>query len=277
VSRNAWLRLFGIYTLVLFFANLFFTRIACISYATLEEMFQGEELVKEYFQTLEPSALFGIMFFLFALLFGASYLFMNMKDTRKRSAYLLWPVSNMEKYVIGLIDSILLMAVIAFCSYVLADTLRVLVDAATGRVVVWGLPLFKKIFLTPFTTAEKWEIGFSVLTWGFYFHSLYIVGATLFRRYQFLMTSIVIAAITILLVIVGIQAGLDHVDIHFMEYTYDEVKMGETTYRVAHLSGFTPSFYIVHCIGWLIIAFHYWASFKFFCRMQVINNKWLNI
>jgi hypothetical protein len=27
----------------------------------------------------------------------------------------------------------------------------------------------------------------------------------------------------------------------------------------------------------LLIAFHYWASYKLFTRMQVINNKWLNV
>jgi len=27
----------------------------------------------------------------------------------------------------------------------------------------------------------------------------------------------------------------------------------------------------------LLVVFHYWASYKLFTRMQVINNKWLNV
>ena len=40
---------------------------------------------------------------------------------------------------------------------------------------------------------------------------------------------------------------------------------------------YTPLFYFALLGGWLIIAAHYWASFKLFCRVQVINNKWLNV
>ena len=41
VSRKSWIRIFGIYTLVMFVANLFFTRVAGWSYSKMEELYQG--------------------------------------------------------------------------------------------------------------------------------------------------------------------------------------------------------------------------------------------
>ena len=38
VSRKSWIRIFGIYTLVMFVANLFFTRVAGWSYSKMEEL-----------------------------------------------------------------------------------------------------------------------------------------------------------------------------------------------------------------------------------------------
>ena len=100
VERKSWIRLFGIYTLVLFMANLFFTRVNGFSYSSMEEGIETgswsmEELIRTYTQHVEQTSVFGVVFFCIAMLFCASFMFSQMKDTRKRSAYLLWPVSNL--------------------------------------------------------------------------------------------------------------------------------------------------------------------------------------
>lgn len=275
VSRKSWIRIFGIYTLVLFFANLFFTRVAGWSYSKMEEFYQGEKLVTEYTHLVYKTTGFCMVFFCFAMLFGASYLFSQMKDTRKRSAYLLWPVSNGEKYIISLLHSIILMAVITVVSIIAADALRVLIDAITGRVIVWSVPLYIDFF----SSGLDWQSVLMLITWMFYIHSLFIVGGTLFRRFQFLSTSAVILIVVILLTIVIKQTGLDNIDFHFIEYEQGEILEqlpdGKTFYSYRAI--YTPRFYFALLGGWLIIAAHYWASFKLFCRMQVINNKWLNV
>ena len=264
VTRKAWLRLFGIYTMVMFFGGLFFTRIAGPSYSSMALWNGG--ILSHYTAQVKDSAIFGIFFFFFAMLFGASSLFMNMKDTRKRSAYMLWPVSNGEKYVISLLQSIFLIAIIAVAAYAVADALRVLVDAITGRIVLWGIPMFIDQFSNIFGQL-RWQDTMLMLTWMFYFHSLYIVGGTLFRRYHFLSTSGVIAIVTILFIMLIKQTRIDHWN-YFVDYVHE----GDDFTVIYNLS-----FYIAIIIGWLIVAFHYWLSFKFFCRMQVINNKWLNV
>jgi hypothetical protein len=266
VLRKTWIRLFGIFTLVMFMANLFFTRVQSMKYDDMVSQWPMEDVINRYGNYVEQTLVFGVVFFCFSMLFGASFLFSGMKDTRKRSAFLLWPVSNLEKYIISLLLSILWLAVITIGAYLLADTLRVFIDWVTGRVVIWGLP---KIIHAVFGPAafEYWQIAWMLFAWVFYIHSLYILGGTLFRRQQFLFTSATIAVFGILLVMILNQINPQ---IDFITGSWDEKT--ETYTQIFH-----PFFYVLNTTLCLLIVFHYWASYKLFTRMQVINNKWLNV
>ena len=266
VLRKTWIRLFGIFTLVMFMANLFFTRVNGVKYDDMVSQWPMEDVIIHYGNYVGSTTGFGVIFFCFSMLFGASFLFAGMKDTRKRSAFLLWPVSNLEKYIISLLLSILWLAVITIGAYLVADTLRVFIDWVTGRVVIWGLP---KIIDGVFGPAafEYWQTAWMLFAWVFYIHSLYIVGGTLFRRQQFLLTSATIAVVGILLVMILNQINPQ---IDFITGNWDEKT--ETYNQVFH-----PFFYILNTTLCLLIVFHYWASYKIFTRMQVINNKWLNV
>lgn len=269
VGRKMWIRLFSIYTLVMFMAGLFWTRIKGTSYE-LMETWGTDELYQAYEGHVTQSVAFGVVFFCIAMLFGAGGMFSQMKDTRTRSAYLLWPVSNLEKYVISILLSIVLMAVVTIGAFMLADALRVFVDWVTGRIIVWGIPKFFSPQGEEITVSGEWRLLWMVLTMIFYFHSLYIVGGTLFRRQQFLLTSGTIIAVSILLTIILNHIDWSGVDIEFVNSHWDEEI--QTYIHVFH-----PLFYIINTIGCLLIVFHYWASYKLFTRMQVINNKWLNV
>lgn len=266
VLRKTWIRLFGIFTLVMFMANLFFTRVNGVKYDDMVNNWPTEEFLHTYNNYVGSTTGFGVIFFCFSMLFGASFLFAGMKDTRKRSAFLLWPVSNLEKYIISLLLSILWLAVITIGAYLLADALRVFIDWVTGRVVIWGLP---KIIDGVFGPApfEYWQTAWMLFAWVFYIHSLYIVGGTLFRRQQFLLTSATIAVVSILLVMILNQINPQ---INFITGNWD--MKTETYTQIFH-----PFFYILNTTLCLLIVFHYWASYKLFTRMQVINNKWLNV
>ena len=267
VLRKTWIRLFGIFMLVMFMANLFFTRVNLSNYDGLVNNNSMEIVLRVYGNYVRETAGFGIIFFCFSMLFGASLMFSQMKDTRKRSAFLLWPVSNLEKYVISLLLSVLWLAVITIGAYLVADTLRVFIDWMTGRVVIWGSPKIVEGFFGP-GAFEYWQIAWMLFTCVFYVHSLYIVGGTLFRRQQFLLTSMSIVIVGFLLV--SFLSNLDNVHIGFIDGTWDEKT--ETYNQVFH-----PFFYILNTTLCLLIVFHYWASYKLFTRMQVINNKWLNV
>ena len=270
VLRKTWIRLFGIFTLVMFMADLFFTRVQGVEYDDMASQWSVEEFLHTYGNYVGQTAGFGVIFFCFSMLFGASFLFSGMKDTRKRSAFLLWPVSNLEKYIISLLLSILWLAVITIGAYLLADTLRVFIDWVTGRVVIWGLP---KIIDGVFGPAafEYWQTAWMLFAWVFYIHSLYIVGGTLFRRQQFLFTSGTIVVVGILLIMLLNQ--IDYWTVFHFEFITDTWDEKTQTYTQI----FHPLFYIINSAMMLLIVFHYWLSYKLFCRMQVINNKWLNV
>ena len=267
LGRKTWIRLFGIFTLVMFMADLFFTRVQGPNYQYMLEEWGAADAFQRYNNYVEQTVFFGIIFFCFSMLFGASYLFSQMKDTRKRSAFLLWPVSNMEKYIVNLLLSIFWLAIITVGAYMLADTLRVFVDWVTGRIVIWGIPKLAEPFAHN-AAFEHWQTAWMFFTWVFYIHSLYIVGGTLFRRQQFLLTSLSLIVVGFLLV--SFFSHLDNVHIDFITHTW-----GEETETYTHI--FHPFFYILHSTLCALIVFHYWASYKLFTRMQVINNKWLNV
>ena len=197
VLRKTLIRLFGIFTLVIFMANLFFTRVQGMKYDDLVNNNPMEVVLRVYGNYVGQTVGFGVIFFCFSMLFGASFLFSGMKDTRKRSAFLLWPVSNLEKYIISLLLSIVWLAVITIGAYLLADALRVFIDWVTGRVVIWGLPLIATRILGP-APFQHWQTAWMLFAWVFYIHSLYILGGTLFRRQQFLFTSASIVVLGIL-------------------------------------------------------------------------------
>ena len=267
VLRKTWIRLFGIFTLVMFMANLFFTRVQGSNYDDLVSNWPMEDVLRTYGNYVQSTVGFGIVFFCFAMLFAASFLFAGMKDTRKRSAFLLWPVSNLEKYVISIILSVFWMMVITIGAYVLADALRVFVDWVTGRVIIWGVPIIFNDVFGQAVFHNDWQMIWFFFTLVFYVHSLYIVGGTLFRRQQFLFTSATIAVVGILLIMLLNQIKPD---VEFITGTWDEKT---NTYNQT----FHPFFYILNTTLCALIVFHYWASYKLFTRMQVINNKWLNV
>ena len=269
VLRKTWIRLFGIFTLVMFMADLFFTRVQGVEYDDMASQWSVEEFLHTYGNYVGQTAGFGVIFFCFSMLFGASFLFSGMKDTRKRSAFLLWPVSNMEKYTINLLLSVLWLAVITIGAYLLADTLRVFIDWVTGRVVIWGIPMIVNRVFGP-APEEHWQMAWMLFAWVFYIHSLYIVGGTLFRRQQFLLTSCTIVLVAILLTMLLNQIDWNSMNIEFITGTWDEKT--ETYTQIFH-----PFFYILNTAVTLLIFVHYWASYKLFTRMQVINNKWLNV
>lgn len=268
VTRKWWMVLFGIYTFILLMANLFFTRLQT-NYNNIVENWPME-IYSYYNRHVEQTVAFGIFFFCVAMLYGISSMFSQMKDTRKRSAYLLWPVSNLEKYIISFLLYFGLMLVLTVSAYLLADTLRVFIDWVTGRVVIWGVLKLSDPFTAPDGPFEYWQMVWMLFAWVFYTHSLYTLGGTLFRRQQFLLTSGTIIVTVILLSIILNQIDWDSAHFEFITGTWDE-----KTSTYTHI--FHPSFYIINSVVSLFMVFNYWASYKVFTRMQVINNKWLNV
>ncbi len=265
VSLKTWIRLFSIYTLVLLMAGIFFTRVLNNNYQMwLDNNWPMESIIRTYSHQVEHFSIFGFVFFCFAMLFGACYIFKHMKDTKSRSAYLMWPVSNLEKYAVALVLNIVWMAVIAVAAFFLADVLRILVDLMTGRVIICAIPSYLKIFVFPIVESGStpWSIILGIYLFFIYVHSLYIVGGSLFRKNQFLLTSI---SILILSYVFGLLFSL------LLEW------LNIDSLRLHTRESGTGINHFINVVILCLTIFHYWLSYWLFTRMQVINNKWLNV
>jgi hypothetical protein len=194
------------------------------------------------------------------MLFCASFLFYHLKKKPWCSAYLMWPASNLEKYLVSLVLNVVMAAIGTIICIIIADALRVLVDALSGRIVVWAIPMIfdlKTLNLNP------------LIAWGPFLseilliHAAYILGGTLFRKQQFVLTTIAIVIIGYIMVFTWHSPVIDNANL------FDLDEKGKSVPNAW--------FYVVSIGGYLLTALCYWLSYKIFCRMQVINNKWLNV
>ncbi|MBQ9678155.1 MAG: hypothetical protein IJV44_08480 [Prevotella sp.] len=264
MGRNFWLKLFAIFFLVLFFAELLFTEVGGVNY-------NGQE---NYGMAVDNATGFCTFFFVISMLFGATSIFSVLKDTRSRISYLMFPASNLEKYLNSLILSTVVVALVTFVAFFCADTVRTLMAPAFGHEMVWGVPSFISS-LTPDTTYSisapdtdkvyQWWLGtFMAVGTTLFFHSLYMLGGTAFRRQQFLITSMII--VCSMIIIVSILGHIDFKEnINLMTYN-------EQDGLVVH-----PALYVIMVVMYLLTCFNYWLSYRIFCRVQAVNNKWLNV
>lgn len=263
VTGPTWLRVIGIYTLVFFLFELFITRVQGMKYNIVAENHPIDFVYDIYAHQVSQTAQFGLFFLAIAMLFGAANLFSHLKTKPQRSTYLTLPASNLEKYLSSYLYAVVLLAVGTFVAYCVADALRVMLDLISGRVIIFGVPYFFEPF--NFNDAPSllvvWLIGILL-----YFHSVYILGGTLFRKLKFLLTSILVI-IGIFLVLWGISASSGWIDWH--RFPMSQNFEGETVFHWL--------FYVMIVLSYLMTAIHYWLSYRIFCRMQVINHKWLNV
>ncbi len=263
VTGPTWLRILGVYTIVLFLVSLFNTRVKGIDYTTALENNDIEFLYTMYADQIRQTALFGEFFLFIAMLFGAANIFSHLKSKPQRSTYLTLPASNLEKYLVSFLHAVVLLCVGTILAYCVADTLRMLLDLMTGRIVVWGVPMY-------FSRFSNFDAPWLLPVWALgillYLHSVYILGGTLFRKLKFLMTSFFVI-IGFIFVMWAVYTTRDWID--WQEFPKSHNLVGEGVFH--------PLFYVFTILSYLLTAFHYWLSYRIFCRMQVNNHKWLNV
>lgn len=262
-TRKDWMLVFGIYIVALTFLNNLFVRSASFDGGDYHETVvkHGVAFMENAYPILiKGVAVFDIIFFGIAMLFCGSFLFYHIKKKPWCSAYLMWPASNLEKFLVSLFLNVVLAAIGTIVSIIIADALRVLVDVLSGRIVVWAIPMIfdlKTLNLDP------------VVAWGPFLseilliHAAYILGGTLFRKQQFVLTTIAIVVIGYIMMFTWHSPVIDNANL------FDLDEKGKSVPNAW--------FYVVSIGGYLLTALCYWLSYKIFCRMQVINNKWLNV
>lgn len=214
----------------------------------------------------------------------------SINDKRKRVTFLMLPSSNLEKYLALVLYTTVICVLCMFLAYVVGDTLRMAAiwgdhllsgADAVGEVAYcngvdkmyyfwsssfpWMLSKLIPRLITVWTSGIywTWENEWSTLIFhvvlAVWVHSVYTLGGTLFRKYAFVATSVVLLGGTAL-------------------FNYVLVYFGLAVYNwVDHVLRGITSVGVVLCILLPILSvINYRASFYIFKSFQLITNKWTN-
>ncbi len=236
---------------------------------------------------------FLTMILILVSLIMASSIVSNINEKRKREAFLMLPASNLEKFLSLLVYSTVICIACAFLAIVLGDALRMLsywavgyrgmpyedgmyynsvtIDA-TGETYYWWssvIPMLVENITPSITNSGEVPTDLMIVEMSFivgsilWIHSIYTLGGTLFRKYSFVGTSVlVILCITLFFRLVFV--------------------MNFSLFHTQWDNGVLQS-YEIGWLAWVLdIAFpilsvlNYWASFQIFKRFELITNKWMN-
>lgn len=211
---------------------------------------------------------FCVVIYLIVVIISGTWIFANMQTKAQRTTVKLLPATDLEKFLVNFLAVTLGAAVMGIVSFCIADIVRIVACLITGvDYVAFGLPYFLQMVftnaditgnLTSAGSTYPTAVNFVAAGWCFWAQSLYILGGTALRRYQFAITSTVHAALFIAMTVV-VAYGNGNIEATVMD------------------EGLAPTFYTIGAVLFGIAVLNWWFSYRIFKRMQVINNKWINL
>ena len=214
----------------------------------------------------------------------------SINDKRKRETFLMLPSSNLEKFLALVLYTTVICVLCMFLAYVVGDTLRM--AWLWGEYLTWGQETVSQVYnyngvdetcyswssSVPWMLSKliprlitvwgngiywTWENEWSTLIFhvvlAVWIHSVYTLGGTLFRKYAFVATSVVL---------LGGAALFNYVLSYFGLAVYNWVD---------HVLRGITSVGVVLCILLPFLSvINYRASFYIFKGFQLITNKYTN-
>ena len=198
------------------------------------------------------------------MLVAASRIFVPEQKKPGRINMLVLPATLFEKFAARWVYAVVYTLLAGVLAFVITDVLVQLFCLIKGWQVSWMTLTFlhDMTILGEVNDANatldvvRFIDGYVAL---FAFHGLFVLGAVLFRRNNFIITFGIFLAVSYLLML-----GVMSVD-----------SLAEC-FRAYNRSTWPQELcYLAVALSFLIVS--YWLSYRIFCRMQVINNKWLNV
>ena len=216
--------------------------------------------------------------YLFAIFLGASFVFKNVATKQQRIAFFSLPASNLEKFLVRLFHVMIGYPLCFLVALAFADIMQlflsfILLNGPDYSVVVKSVtalftPIYSDLngeiikgcllFSNGFTLVGIME-SLSYLTFFAFNYAFWIFCGTLFRRNAWLLTlasQVVIGFVVIMIIRVFCSPSVGN-------------SLNESSALALA--------YLFIAIAWVVIALMYCGSYRLFSRMQVINNKWLNV
>ena len=219
------------------------------------------------------SGLFMFISFII-FIFCGSRIFINMKTKASRSLFLMLPATNMEKFTSRLLYTVVGTILMIVASWMIADIIQLvfslfLTPGMQGSLVARA---FEQLFLNnnldsshfiirngTSVLGQTFPVGMFFLSLTIFTHSFFTFGGTIFRKSATLLTICSSFILMYLMALISFFVDED-VLVHFVH------SMEPNTFG-----------WLMVMIFLLLSAFNYWASYKLFTHMQVINNKWFNV
>lgn len=194
--------------------------------------------------------------------FCGSRIFINMKTKASRSLFLMLPATNMEKFTSRLLYTVLGTSLMIVASWMIADIIQFvfslfLTPGMQGSLV--GKIFHFIVRNGTSVLGQTFPVGMLLLSLTIFTHSFFTLGGTVFRKSATLLT---ICSSFILMFLTALISSF--VDADVLRHLVQSIEP--------------------NTFGWLMVmvllllsAFNYWAAYKLFTHMQIINNKWFNI
>lgn len=256
-SWKVWFRFSMIMTIMITFG------FCVVTYETrFMEQVSGQIPIE--FESIESILL--SMLFVIWITVVPSMMFNTLQTKQQRIEYFTLPATNLERYTSRFTVTNLAVIVATIVSILIADIIRFVFKAAIGHfsTSLITVDIVRNLFCGNVFTGEingtddlllvNMLIA-CVLLAILCLYTCYLLGAALFRKANWILTSLI--TITILLIAVP-NIVFEFPDL--LEYENRHLVTG-----------------IVMAVFFGLSAFNVWASYKLFTRMQVINNKWVNL
>lgn len=203
----------------------------------------------------------GVAYFIWVIISG-TWFCPNIKTKQQRITVKMLPATNLEKFlshIAWLAVQLIGMALI-FC---LADVIRMALFAALGLDwIQWGIPVF---FDVSGVAGDMYILGVKSATvyaacaaWLLWAQSLFVLGNILLNRYSSIIVSAIHVILIVALVWLVVKSNTDA--------TITDITLTADTVA-----------YIALAIFALLGIFNWVMAYRLYSRMQVINNKLINL
>lgn len=198
----------------------------------------------------------------------ASCIFNNMKTKLQRESFLMLPACNLEKFVARLLMTSIGVLVQLFAAVILADVIQFIfsfiITPDFHISITWAVLSHIIPIIQPFD--NDWLKWITLYSFILFSHSFATLGGTFYRKLPVLLTACTGILLSMILGYIINKLGEAGV---FDFFSHINFSNGSTADYCITITAFF--------VFLALAAFNYWASYKFFTRMQVICNKWINI
>ena len=206
------------------------------------------------------------LIFLLYVVLGGAFIFANIDTKERRTAFMMLPASDLEKFLVRSLYASLGWALMSFAAFCAADVLRMAVCMAAGAdFVKCAIPDLVSILFTGYDVAGNyvvsalegraaWLAAVGLFVWT---HSFFVLGGTFFRRNPLVLTAVSYLLWVVLFVTVNVGTS--------------------STFNISiSIGGPDALLYTMSVLFLGGAAFDWWLGYKLFRRMQVITYKWIN-